>query len=164
MPVFWITINPVDLRYLLVIHLAGVELELSSKIQSVFQRKTAIMNPVALAKFFHIIYNAKFMSLFSVDQIEGGFFGLISNCLGIVEANGSGMLHLYCLVWLKYILYLLPMLQTQLQSKMNFVKCYFHSWNTSSNIQLVRTLTFRLWTKLVLTPIILTLHHNLQIC
>ncbi len=36
MPVFWITFNPADLRCLLVICLAGVELELSSKIQSDF--------------------------------------------------------------------------------------------------------------------------------
>ncbi len=32
MPVFWITINPADLRYPLVIRLTGVELELSSEI------------------------------------------------------------------------------------------------------------------------------------
>ncbi len=60
MPVFWITINPADLRCSLVIRLAGVELKLSSEIQSAFRRKTATMNPVAIAKFFYIICDAIF--------------------------------------------------------------------------------------------------------
>lgn len=49
MPVFWITINATDLQFSLVIHLAGIEVELSNKIQFAFWYKTAIINPVALA-------------------------------------------------------------------------------------------------------------------
>ncbi len=105
MPVFWIIINQADLQCLLVICLAGVELELSSEIQSAFQRKTAIMNPVAIAKFFHIICDAILMSLFDVGQTEGGLLGPILNYFNTVEMNGHGMLHLHCLVWLKGILH-----------------------------------------------------------
>ncbi len=113
MPVFWITINPADLRCPLVIRLAGVELELSSEIQSAFWRKTATINPVAVAKFFHIICDVIFMSLFGVGQTERGLLGPISNYFGTVETNGRGMLHLHCLVWLKGVLHL-AMLRTQL--------------------------------------------------
>ncbi len=56
------------------------------------------MNLVAIAKFFHIIYNTIFMSLFGAGQIAGGLFGPISNYFAIVETNGHGMLYLHCLV------------------------------------------------------------------
>ena len=56
------------------------------------------MNPVAVTKFFHIIYDAIFMSLFGVDQKERGLLGPILNYFGTIETNGHRMLHLYCLV------------------------------------------------------------------
>ena len=115
MPVFWITINRADLQCLLVIRLAGVEFELSSKIQSVFWYKTVIMNHIAVARFFHIICDAIFMSLLGVGQTEEGLLRSIFNYFGTIETNGCGMLHLYCLVWLKRVLYLVT-LQTELQS------------------------------------------------
>ncbi len=106
MPVIFITINPADLKCPLVIHLAGVELELSSKIQSAFQCKTATMNPVAVAKFLHITCDAIFMSLFGAGQTERGLLGPISNYFGTVETNGREMLYLHCLVWIKDVLHL----------------------------------------------------------
>ncbi len=118
-PIFWITINPADLRYPLVIRLAGVELELSSKIQSTFWRKTTTINPIAVSKFFHIICDTIFMSLFGAGQTEGGLLRPILNYFGTVETNSHRMLHLYCLVWLKGVLHLAT-LQTQLQSNDEF--------------------------------------------
>lgn len=56
------------------------------------------MNPVTIAKFFHIIYDAIFMFLFSVGQIARGFFGPISNYFANVETNNHGMLHLHYLM------------------------------------------------------------------
>ncbi len=61
MPVFWITINQADLQCSLVICLISVELELLSKIQFVFWQKTTIMNSVALAKFFQILYSCLYL-------------------------------------------------------------------------------------------------------
>ncbi len=119
MPVFWITINPADLQCLHVIHVTSVELELSSEIQSAFRHKTATMNLVTVAKFFHIIYDAIFMSLFCAGQTEGRLLELISNYFGIVKTNSRRMLHLHCLVWLKDVLHLAT-LQTQLQSNNEF--------------------------------------------
>ena len=98
LPIFWITINQVDLRYPLVIRFADVELELSSEIQSAFWRKTATMNPVAVAKFFHIIYDTIFISLFGVGQKKRGFLRPILNYFGTVETNGCGILYLHYLV------------------------------------------------------------------
>ncbi len=77
------------------------------------------MNPVAVAKFFHIICKAIFMSLFGAGQTKGGLLGPISNYFGIVETNGRGILHLHCLVWLKGVSHL-AMLRMQLQSNDEF--------------------------------------------
>ena len=106
MPVLWITINPADLRCPLVIRLAGVKHELSSKIQSTFHCKTATINPVAVAKFFNIICNVVFILLFAAGQIERGLLGPISNYFATIKTNGRGMLHLHYLVWLKGVSYL----------------------------------------------------------
>ncbi len=119
MPVFWITINPAHLQCPLVLRLAGIELELSSEIQSAFWYKTTNINPVAVVKFFHIICNAIFMSLFGASQIERGFLEPISNYFGTVETNGRGILHLHYLVWLKGVSHLAT-LRTQLQSNNEF--------------------------------------------
>ncbi len=117
--VFRITINPADLQYPLIILFAGVKLELSSKIQSAFRYKTATINPVAIAKIFHIIYDAIFMFLLNASQTERGLLRPISNYFDIVEMNNCGILYLHCLVWLKGMLDLAT-LQTQLQSNNEF--------------------------------------------
>ncbi len=64
------------------------------------------MNHVAVAKFFHIICDAIFMSLFGAGQTAGGLFGSISNYFVTIETNGRGMLHLHCLVWLRGVSHL----------------------------------------------------------
>ena len=64
------------------------------------------INPVTIAKFFHIICNAIFIFLFDAGQKEGGFLRPILNYFGIIEINGCGILHLYYLVWLKGVLHL----------------------------------------------------------
>ncbi len=119
MPIFWITINLIDLRCPFVIRFTGIELELSSKIQSTFWRKTATINPVVVAKFFYIIYDAIFMSLFGVSQTKGGLLGSISTYFGTVEMNIYGILHLHYLVWLKSVSHLAT-LRTRLQSNNEF--------------------------------------------
>ena len=101
MPTLWITINPADLQCPLVMRLAGVELDLGSDVASVFARKTATMNPVAVAKFFHIICKAVLLSLFASEHLDGGLLRPVSTFFGTVETNGCDMLHLHCLVWLK---------------------------------------------------------------
>ncbi len=77
------------------------------------------MNPVAVAKFFQIICDAIFMSLFGAGQIAGGLFGPISNYFATVETNSHWMLHLHYLVWLRSVLHLAT-LRSQIQSNAEF--------------------------------------------
>lgn len=77
------------------------------------------MNPIAIAKFFNIICDAIFMSLCGASQMAGGFFGLILNYFATVKTNSHGMLHLYCLMWLKGVSHLAT-LQSLIQSNVKF--------------------------------------------
>ena len=102
MAAFWLTINPADLRSVLVLKLAGVEVscdDLSSEAQKIRQ-VTARMNPVAVAQFFHQICTGVFNVLLAAGTNQPGIFGQVSNYFGVVETNGRGMLHLHSLVWL----------------------------------------------------------------
>lgn len=98
MPILWIRINPTNLQYLIIIRFVGVKLDLRNNTQSVFACRTAIINLVTIAKFFHIIYNAVFMSLLTASQLERGLLGPISNYFATIEINGRGMLYLHYLV------------------------------------------------------------------
>ena len=64
------------------------------------------MNLVVVTKFFDIICDAIFISLFNAGQTAGKLYGPISNYFVIVKINGCGMLYLHCLVWFKSISYL----------------------------------------------------------
>lgn len=98
MTIFWIIISPVDQRNLLVIRLIWVELDLRSDIASIFVRKTAIMNPVAVVKFFYIICKGVLLYLLKNKKWDGGLLGPVSTYFSLVKTNGCGMLYLHCLV------------------------------------------------------------------
>ena len=99
---FWLTINPSDLRDPLVIKLAGVTLPKDGlqKANDAFRRKTANMNPAAIAIFFDRLCTAILKGLVCPGEDQIGIFGEVSTYFGAVETNGRGMLHLHCLVWL----------------------------------------------------------------
>jgi Helitron helicase-like domain at N-terminus len=99
---FWLTINPSDLRDPLVIKLAGVTIpeEGLQKANAAFRRKTANMNPAAIAIFFDRLCTAILKGLVCPGEGQIGIFGEVSTYFGAVETNGRGMLHLHCLVWL----------------------------------------------------------------
>ena len=122
--VLWITINLADLQYPLVIHLINVTHKLSNEIQSAFYHKTATINSIIIAKFFHIIYNAIFMLLFVVSQTKGGLLGPILNYFAIVKINSCGILYLHYLVWLKSVSHL-AILQSQIQKNVKFSQKLF---------------------------------------
>src|SRR5437667_5782432 len=56
MPAFWFTLNPSDLRYPLVMSLAGMQE--GDHINPRLQIQTATMNPVTVAQFFYYICTA----------------------------------------------------------------------------------------------------------
>ena len=99
---FWLTINPSDLRDPLVVKLAGITLpkDAFERANAAFHRKTANMNPAAIAVFFHKVCTGILEALVSPGEGEIGIFGEVSTYYGVVETNGRGMLHLHCLVWL----------------------------------------------------------------
>src|SRR5579871_2826950 len=99
---FWLTINPSDLRDPLVVKLAGIILPNDGfeRANAAFRRKTANMNPAAIAVFFHKVCTGILEALISPSEGAMGIFGQVSTYFGVVETNGRGMLHLHCLVWL----------------------------------------------------------------
>ena len=99
---FWLTINPSDLRDPLVVKLAGITLPQDGfeRANVIIRRKTANMNPAAIAVFFHKVCTGVLEALISPAEGEIGIFGEVSTYFGVVETNGRGMLHLHCLIWL----------------------------------------------------------------
>ena len=63
------------------------------------QDHMSTINPIAVAKFFHIIYVAIINHLIVSDR-QDGLLGSISHYYGVVEINGRGMLHLQFILWL----------------------------------------------------------------
>ena len=100
--VFWLTINPSDLRDPLVVKLAGITLPSDGfhRANRAFRRKAANMNPVAIAAFFHHVCKGVLEALVCPGEGKTGILGEVSTYFGVVETNGRGMLHLHCLVWL----------------------------------------------------------------
>jgi len=99
---FWLTINPSDMRDPLVLKLAGVAIsrEGLKRANAAFHRKTAKMNPAAIAVFFDKVCTGVLEALIRPAGGETGILGEVSTYFGAVETNGRGMLHLHCLVWL----------------------------------------------------------------
>lgn len=87
--------------------------------QLAFGRKTIIINPVAIKKFFYIICNVVFNSLLTTNQIKSGLLGLILNYFIAGKTNGHSILYLYCLILLRGILYLV-ILHFQIQDNDKF--------------------------------------------
>lgn len=97
----WITINPANLRFFLIVQLAGLQNNnIGQSAISEFTRKTAIMNPVVVARFFHKTCNAIFNHLLAANIKEDGLFGPILTYFDAVKTNGWGILHLHYLIWL----------------------------------------------------------------
>ncbi len=103
MPPFWVTFNPSDLRCPIILWLASVAVGCSESTTSAFCHAIAIINPVAVATFFHETCRGIFNYLLKAGSSDGDLFGSVLAYFGIVETNGRSMLYLHCLVWLKGI-------------------------------------------------------------
>lgn len=103
MPAFWLIINPSDLQNLLVLVLAGA-LHSSSALPNATATvccTVAVLDPVAVARFFHHTCTAVLDGLLRSKPSEFGILGDVSNYFGVVETNGRGMLHLHALIWVR---------------------------------------------------------------
>ena len=99
--IWWLTINPSDLKNPIILRLAGIEFGSDALPQSTatILKTVATSNPVAVAQFFHVTCCAIFDGLLRSHSTEMGVLGQISNHYGVVESNGRGMLHLHALLW-----------------------------------------------------------------
>lgn len=97
-PILWIIINLVDLQFPLVIYFAIVQLDLENDTSFAFICEMVIINPIIIVKFFHILCDTVFMSLFTASQLKGGLLGPISNYFATVNTNGHDTLYLHYLV------------------------------------------------------------------
>ena len=99
---FWLTINPSDLRDPLVVKLAGVTVLRDGlrRADAAWRRKTANMNPAAIAVFFDKVCTGVLQALICPGEDKMGVFGEVSTYFGAMKTNRRGMLHLNCLLWL----------------------------------------------------------------
>lgn len=105
-PLLWMTLNPADTSSPLVTQLAGVELDVSSRLKTDLPNSAKRVNiiaghPVASADFFHIMIEAVMKALlrFGASDGDGGVLGRIKAYIGMTEGQRRLMLHCHLLVW-----------------------------------------------------------------
>lgn len=117
----WITFNPSDLKSLLMLILAGVQIfNASGQSQSAshFYLATVTMNLVAVTQFFEATCSAIFENLLHNSLASSGFLGPISTYFGMVKTNNQGILHLHCLIWLQKFFHLAAFCKKKLSSEL----------------------------------------------
>ncbi|CAF4373719.1 unnamed protein product, partial [Rotaria sordida] len=111
LPNIFITINPCDLYYPLVIKFAGVDLNVDDLLLNQMPKShecAAIVarHPVTIARFFNRLISTVLSTLvgYNINKYEshpdGSELGKIDAYYGTVEESGRGALHLYKLLWL----------------------------------------------------------------
>lgn len=87
----------------MVLVFAGVRYENSNLNNSTkqFAWIIATINLVIVVKFFEVTYINIFHQLLNNKSYKSGLLGPVSTNFRIVETNGWGILHLWCLVWLQ---------------------------------------------------------------
>ncbi|CAN0155693.1 unnamed protein product, partial [Ectocarpus fasciculatus] len=105
-PLFWMTINPADANSPFVMLLAGVELDVCSRLkedlpQYVERLQNIAADPVASAEFFHVMIDAVMTTLlrFGAKDGDGGVLGRIKAYVGMTEEQRRLTLHCHLLVW-----------------------------------------------------------------
>ncbi|CAN0217243.1 unnamed protein product [Scytosiphon promiscuus] len=106
-PLIWMTINPVDHNSPIVMKLAGVDLDVTSKLKEGFpdyaEKLRLVSNDsVASAEFFHTTIQAVLMCLlrFRASDGDGGVLGRIKGYVGMSEEQKRLTLHCHLLGWI----------------------------------------------------------------
>lgn len=104
-PAFFITFAPVDFKSPICLYYSGHRIDLSPLCpanDSFKQRMNIIAeNPVACARFFHLMVKLFIKIILKADSDEEGLFGKTSAYYGTVEAQGRLTLHLHLLLWIE---------------------------------------------------------------
>ncbi|CAB1107609.1 unnamed protein product [Ectocarpus sp. CCAP 1310/34] len=105
-PLFWLTINPADVNSPIVMVLAGVELDVTSRLKADFpayadKLRFVANDPVASADFFHATIDAVLTCLlrFGACDGDGGVLGRVKGYVGMTEEQKRLTLHCHLLVW-----------------------------------------------------------------
>ena len=103
--VFWITFNSINLQNKMMMTLAEISInsDVDDNVNSDFSWIIIIMNSIAIAQFFKIIYEEIFEHLLVARFLEKNLLDSISIYFDIIKINNHDMLHLHCLIWLRKI-------------------------------------------------------------
>lgn len=96
----WIILNLSNLWSLFILIFARVQLKNSDSNTSTkeFRQAMAIINPVAIAQFFEIIYTEIFTRFLAARSTESGLLGLVFTYFEKIKTNNQEILHLHCLI------------------------------------------------------------------
>lgn len=107
-PVFFITFSPADSKSPICMYLAGKKIDLFSsnpELPDAAERlRTVARNPVACARFFHLVVTLFIKYVLRWDTGTDGLFGPTSGYYGTVESQGRLTLHLHLLLWIEHSL------------------------------------------------------------
>lgn len=105
-PLYWMTLNPAGTNSPIVMKLAGVDLDVSSRLKADMPNyperlRVISADPVASADFFHITIQAVLETLlrFGASDGDGGVLGRVKAYVGMTEEQRRLMLHCHLLVW-----------------------------------------------------------------
>ncbi|CAN0576475.1 unnamed protein product, partial [Laminaria digitata] len=106
-PLFWMTLNPADVNSPIVMKLAGVDIDVSSRLKdamSAYCGRVRLIagDPVACADFYHDTVDAVLTSLlrFGAPDGDGGVLGRVKAYVGMTEEQRRLTLHCHLLVWI----------------------------------------------------------------
>ena len=100
-PTWFITFAPADARHPLAMYFVGDKLDWGyDRLTKNEQFRRIATNPVAAARFFHLMVETFINAILRAGQSKPGIFGRVSDYFGTVEQQGRLTLHIHLLLWI----------------------------------------------------------------
>ena len=100
-PFWYITLSPADVKHPICIYYASRQERFQPDLKDYEERLRLICNnPVAGARFFHLVVNIFIKHVLGVNGKHRGLYGKIKAYYGTVEQQGRLTLHLHMLLWI----------------------------------------------------------------
>ncbi|KAJ3552729.1 hypothetical protein NM688_g3999 [Phlebia brevispora] len=104
-PAVFVTFAPNDVGNIICLRFCGYDIPLDALVEDLPTKQVRLRaianNPVACAKFFHLMVKLFIECILCADSDEEGLFGRTEAYYGTVEEQGRETLHLHMLVWIK---------------------------------------------------------------
>ena len=101
-PSWFITLSPADNRHPISLYYASENITFKPETLTSSERnRLTSSNPIAAARFFHLIVELFIKHVLGVDNHTPGIYGETSAYYGTVEQQGRLTLHLHLLLWIK---------------------------------------------------------------